>query len=89
MSAELAHPIWDDRLRGDYNSYALPAVPRRVGPAGPHARRVRGGCGGAERRRLDPVQLNSAMDADLETTRQPSLAPAAREPNLQRYDQTP
>jgi len=30
-----------------------PAVPRRVGPQGPHARRVCGGRGGAERRRLD------------------------------------
>jgi hypothetical protein len=40
---------------------ARPAVPRRVGPLGPHARRVCGGRGGAERRRLDPIRLNSAV----------------------------
>lgn len=42
----------------------MPAVPRRVGLAGPHARRVCGGRGGAERRRLDLVRLNSAIVRD-------------------------
>lgn len=37
-------------------------MPRRVGPPGPHAWRVCGGRGGAERRCLDPVRLNSAVD---------------------------
>lgn len=40
---------------------ACPAAPRWVGPLGPHARRVCGGRGGAERRRLDQVRLNSAI----------------------------
>jgi hypothetical protein len=39
-------------------SIACPPRPRRVGLPGPHARRGRGG---AERRRLDQMRLNSAM----------------------------
>ena len=39
----------------------MPAVSRRVGPAGPHAPRVCGGRGGARRRRLDQIRVNSAV----------------------------
>lgn len=41
------------RLGGAQAQARAPSAPRRVGPAGPHARRECGGRGGAERRRLD------------------------------------
>ena len=54
-----------------------PAVSRRVGPLGPHARRVFGGRGGAERRRLDPIRLNSATNRLADNRLADSTASAA------------
>ena len=54
-----------DASRNEHSGCCLngPAAPRRVGPPGLHARRECGGRGGAQRRRLDQIRLNSAAGA--------------------------
>jgi hypothetical protein len=54
------------RIRRGDSRTCMPGAPRRVGPAGPHARRMCGGRGGAQRRRLDQIRLNLAAHFTLQ-----------------------